>query len=97
MSRQLQRRLQGCVFQSVPRSHAVQAKISESIIRADICILDNNDIVNSHNNEKEIVIFIDGSVFGGPLGCGACTAAFPEVKMIRWMTFELKSSPLEKG
>jgi len=62
MSRQLQRQLQGCVFQSVQRSHAVQAKISQSIIRAYICELDNIDMVNSDKKEKETVIFTDGSV-----------------------------------
>ena len=79
MSRQLQRQLQGCVFQSVHGSYAFQAKISQSIMRADICELDNTDMANCVKKEKEIVIFTDGSVFGGPVGCGACAAAFPEV------------------
>jgi len=79
MSRQLQRQLQGCVFQSVHGSHAFQAKISQSIMCADICELDNTDRANCDKKEKEIVIFTDGSVFGGPVGCGVCAAAFPEV------------------
>jgi len=36
-------------------------------------------VARSDNNEKEIVIFTDSYVFGSPVGCGACTAAFPEV------------------
>jgi len=75
----VQRQLQGCVFQSVHGSHAFQAKISQSIMCADICELDNTDRANCDKKEKEIVIFTDGSVFGDPVGCGVCAAAFPEV------------------
>jgi len=82
--RPLPRQLQGCVFQSVQRSHAVQAKISQSIIRVDICELDNIDMVNS--DKKEMEIFTDGSVFGGPVRCGACAAAFPEVNEGGWLS-----------
>jgi len=53
--------------------------MSRRIMHADICELDNIDMVNSDKKDKEIVIFADGSVFGGPVGCGVCAAVFPEV------------------
>jgi len=48
-------------------------------------------MVNIDKKEKEIVIFTDGSVFSGPVGCGACAAAFPEVNDKNGFRVEVKS------
>ena len=71
-------------FKVFRECNAVQANISKSIIRAGICELDNIDMVSS--DKKEMEIFTGVSVFGGPVGCDACAAAFPEVNEGGWLS-----------
>ena len=69
MSRQLQRQLEDCILQDVQGIQG--ARLSNRIVSVDS--VDQN-ISQMDKGNSQMVIFTDGSVYGHPVGCGACAA-----------------------
>ena len=71
MSRQLQRQLEDCILQDVQGIQGV--RLSSRIVHVSVDSADQN-ISQMDKSNSQMVIFTDGSVYGHPVGCGACAA-----------------------
>ena len=88
MSRELERKLKGCKIGSCHILTQEDLIRPLNIMRADCeftreCDMDNSGSVNEaveKLSEDTVVVFTDGSVYSGPLGCGACSAVLFPVK-----------------
>ena len=90
MSRELERKLKGCKIGSCHILTQEDLIRPLNIMRADCeftreCDMDNSGCVNEaveKLSEDTVVVFTDGSVYSGPLGCGACSAVLRPVSRI---------------